>query len=111
VWLGPCFFSSSMASWVGRMTSLILRRLASAPEKAMSTSKTRPSESALVPFCGRLHRIIDGLPVAHKCRILPADSITAAIDGDFERAVSLMAGAAAKGPLPEHSGVWMLRRR
>ena len=73
--------------------------------------KARPPESALVPFCGRLHRIIDGLPVAHKCRILPADSITAAIDGDFEKAVSIMAQAAAKGPLAEHAGVWKVRRR
>jgi hypothetical protein len=73
--------------------------------------KTRPPESALVPFCGRLHRIIDGLPVAHKCRILPADSITAAINGDFKKAVSIMARAAAKGPLREHGGVWKLRRR
>jgi hypothetical protein len=73
--------------------------------------RTRPPESALVPFCGRLHRIIDGLPVAHKCRILPADSIAAAINGDFERAISLMARAAAQGPLAEHSGVWKVRRR
>jgi hypothetical protein len=77
----------------------------------MSTLKTRPSGSALVPFCGRLHRILDGLPVAHKCRILPADSIIAAINGNFERAVSLMARAAAQGPLAEHGGVWKVRRR
>jgi hypothetical protein len=69
----------------------------------MSTQITRPAESALMPYCGRLHRIIDGLPVAHRCRILPTDSITAAINGDFEGAVSLMARAAAKGPL---NGIW-----
>jgi hypothetical protein len=51
------------------------------------------------------------LPVAHKCRILPAESIIAAISGEFERAISLMAQTAAQGPLPEHSGVWKLRRR
>jgi hypothetical protein len=73
--------------------------------------KTRPPESVVVPFCGRLHRIIDGLPVAHKCRILPADSIIAAINCDFERAVSIMARTAAKGPLAEHGGVWKVRRR
>jgi hypothetical protein len=78
---------------------------------SMSTLKTRPSGSALVPFCGRLHRIIDGLPVAHKCKVLAADSIIAAINGDFERAVSLMARSAAQGPLAEHSGIWKLRRR
>jgi hypothetical protein len=73
--------------------------------------KTRPPESAFVPFCGRLHRIIDGFPVAHKCRVLPAESIIAAINGDFERAISLMARAAAQGPLREHCGVWKVRRR
>ena len=73
--------------------------------------KTRPPESAVVPFCGRLHRIIDGLPVAHKCRILPADSISAAINGDLEKAISLLARAAAQGPLTEHSGLWKVRRR
>ena len=76
-----------------------------------SPEKTREPESAFVPFCGRLHRIIDGLPIAHRCRILPAGSIIAAINGDLEKAISLMAGAAAKGPLPEHSGVWKVRRR
>jgi hypothetical protein len=73
--------------------------------------KTRPPESALVPFCGRLHRIIDGFPVAHRCKILPAESIIAAINGELERAISLMARAAAHGPLPEYSGVWKVRRR
>jgi hypothetical protein len=83
-------------------------------EKSMSTlppEKTRQPESALVPYCGRLHRIIDGLPVAHRCKILPAESLIAAINGELERAVSLMAQAAAQGPLLEHSGVWKLRRR
>jgi hypothetical protein len=74
-------------------------------------AKTRPPESAVVPFCGRLHRILDGLPVAHRCKVLPAESITAAINGDLERAVSLMAQVAAQGPLPEHCGIWKVRRR
>jgi hypothetical protein len=73
--------------------------------------KTRPPVSAYMPFCGRLHRIIDGFPIAHRCRILPADSIIAAISGDFEGAISLMARAAAKGPLTEHRGVWKVQRR
>jgi hypothetical protein len=77
----------------------------------MRTQINRPAGSALVPYCGRLHRIIDGLPVAHRCRILPAESITAAINGNFERAVSLMARAAARGPLAEDGGVWKVRRR
>ena len=73
--------------------------------------KTRPPVSAYMPFCGRLHRIIDGFPVAHRCKVLPAESIIAAINGDLEKAVLLMARAAAQGPLQEHAGVWKLRRR
>jgi hypothetical protein len=78
----------------------------------MTTAQpTKPVQSALLPFCGRLHQIIDGLPIAHRCRVIPPDAIPAAIRGDFDRAIAIMARAAAQGPLPEHSGVWKLRRR
>jgi hypothetical protein len=78
----------------------------------MTTGQSaKPAQSALLPFCGRLHQIIDGLPIAHRCRVIPPDAIAAAIRGDFARAVTLLAQAAARGPLPNHPGIWRLRRR
>ena len=56
-------------------------------------------------------RVMVGLPIAHKCRILPPESISAAIAGGFDRAVTLLAKAAARGPLPDHPGILRLRRR
>jgi hypothetical protein len=71
----------------------------------------RPAESAFVPFCGKPHSLLDGAPIAHSCRVLPVESISVALKGDFDRAIGILARAAANGPLPEHSGVWRLRRR
>jgi hypothetical protein len=77
----------------------------------MTAQPTKPAQTALLPYCGRPHQIIDGLPIAHRCRVVPPEAIAAALRGDFQRAISVFATAAAKGPLPEHSGVWKLRRR
>ena len=77
----------------------------------MTAPAERPGVSALLPFCGKPHRVIDGLPIAHSCRIVPPESISAAIRGDFAGAVTLLAQAAARGPLPDHPGVWKTRRR
>ena len=68
-------------------------------------------QSVLLPYCGKPHRISDGAPVAHRCRILPADAIEAALEGQFEKAIHTMARAAAAGPLLTHAGIWKLRRR
>jgi hypothetical protein len=71
----------------------------------------RPSESAFVPFCGKPHSLVDGAPIAHSCRVLPVESISAALRGDFDEAIVILARAAAQGPLPAHGGIWRLRRR
>jgi hypothetical protein len=77
----------------------------------MTAPIERPAASALLPFCQKPHRLLDGVPIAHQCRIVPPESISAAIAGDFNRAVTLLAQAAARGPLPDHPGIWRLRRR
>jgi hypothetical protein len=73
--------------------------------------RSKPPKAAILPYCGKIHSIIDGLPIAHRCRIVPAEAIAAAIRGDFERAITIFAGTAAKGPLPRHAGVWRTKRR
>jgi hypothetical protein len=77
----------------------------------MTAPTERPAASALLPFCRKPHRLIDGVPIAHRCRIVPPESISAAIAGDYGRAVMLLAQTAARGPLPNHPGIWRLRRR
>jgi hypothetical protein len=77
----------------------------------MMAPAERPAASALLPFCRKPHRVIDGVPVAHRCQVIPPESISAAIRGDFKRATTLLAKAAAKGRLPDHPGIWRLRRR
>jgi hypothetical protein len=68
---------------------------------------TKFPQSALVPYCGKPHRLLDGAPLSHWCRALSAASLAAARVADFDRAIALLAKAA---PLQEHSGVWKLRR-
>jgi hypothetical protein len=66
--------------------------------------------AALVPFCGKPHRL-DGRAIAHRCHMLPAEAVNAAIAGDYLRAVRVFARIAAAGPLPPDAGIWRTRRR
>ena len=59
-------------------------------------------------YCGKPHRTADGLPLAHRCRVLPPAALRAEIDGDLKRAVQILVKS---GPTVEHGGVWHLRRR
>jgi hypothetical protein len=69
---------------------------------------TTPPQSALASHYGKPHRLLDGAPLSHWCRVLPAAPLAATPIGDSDRAIALLAQAA---PLQEHSGVWKLRRR
>jgi hypothetical protein len=71
---------------------------------------TAESVVILIPYCGKPHRP-DGVPLAHACRVLPPESMTAALKGNFSQAVAILARDAARGPLPAHEGVWRFRRR
>jgi hypothetical protein len=62
-------------------------------------------------YCQRLHRLKDGAPVAHPCRVLPVEALKAEASGDRLGAVRMLAAHAAGGPLQEHGGVWNVRRR
>lgn len=68
-----------------------------------NTRNTRPAEIALVPYCGKPHRLIDGAPLAHKCHVIPPESLSAAVRGEFQQAISLFAGA-GKGTITNSSG-------
>lgn len=84
--------------------------------------ETRPGLSSVLPrdgeplvispsYCGMPHRVTDGLPVAHRCRVLPAQAILAEYRGDFDRALRIFASRAAVGRIEPHPGVWKRRRR
>jgi hypothetical protein len=62
-------------------------------------------------FCGRPHRLADGLPLAHACCVLPPAALQAEADHNPALARRLLARRAAAGPLAEHAGVWKTRRR
>jgi hypothetical protein len=62
-------------------------------------------------YCGLPHRITDGVPVAHRCQVLPPDALLAEHRGQNTLAVHLFANRAAAGKLEPHPGVWKLRRR
>ena len=67
--------------------------------------------SSLSSYCGKPHRIVDGLPLAHACRVLPPDAVQAELWGDQPQAVRIFAARAAGGQLSQHAGVWKVRRR
>ena len=72
------------------------------PAKGRPTVRTR--------FCGLPH-LPTGEPVAHACKVLPADALTAEADGRFLIAARILARNASGKPLPSHPGIWKLRRR
>jgi hypothetical protein len=69
------------------------------------------SSSCLARFCGKPHRLSDGVPLAHACCVLPPFALWAEAGGQPQLATLLLARRAAVGPMTRHSGVWNLRRR
>jgi hypothetical protein len=63
------------------------------------------------PYCRGLHRIADGLPVAHRCVVLPAEALRAACNEDYQAALRIFATCGAARRLERHPGLWKTRRR
>jgi hypothetical protein len=71
-------------------------------------------------YCGKPHRTVDGLPLAHRCRVLPPEALRAEASGESHTAFLLFARQAAAGQMASHSsrsmsrhavaGVWKVRR-
>ncbi len=83
-----------------RPTSVV--KVAPKPAEHRRTVTTR--------YCGLPH-LISGEPVAHSCKVLPADALTAEANGRFLIATRILARSASSKPLPPHPGIWKLRRR
>ena len=66
---------------------------------------TRPS------YCGKPHRTTDGVPLAHRCCVLPPEALRAELWGDHEAAIRLFSARAAAGQITPHAGFWKIRRR
>ena len=62
-------------------------------------------------YCHKPHRALDGVPLAHGCRVLPPDALLAELRGDRTGAVRIFATCAAAGRVARHAGLWKLRRR
>jgi len=61
-------------------------------------------------YCGKPHRTVDGLPLAHRCRVLPPQALRAEASGESHTALLLFARQAAAGHMASHAGVWKVRR-
>ncbi len=83
------------------------------PEPAVRAAAPQSVErrTLTTQFCGKPHSIKTGEPLAHLCRVLPVEALEAESNGQSLIAARIMARRAAMGPLPEHAGVWKLRRR
>jgi hypothetical protein len=43
-------------------------------------------------YCNRAHRLKDGRPIKHECRVIPPKALKAEMNGDIEGAVKIMKG-------------------
>lgn len=41
-------------------------------------------------YCNFPHRLLDGEPIDHECRVIPPEALEAERDGDFEKAIEIM---------------------
>lgn len=41
-------------------------------------------ETVVSNYCGKAHRLVDGEPVAHRCRVIPPEGLKAEVEGDIE---------------------------
>jgi len=57
------------------------------------------------------HRVVDGVPLAHRCRVLPAEALLAELRGQSVEALQMFSSRAAAGSLAAHPGLWKVRRR
>ena len=89
--------------WYALRGSRRRSQIAPKPAERRRTVKTR--------YCGLPHLLKTGEPVAHSCKVLPADALTAEADGRFLIAARILARSAATKPLASHPGIWKLRRR
>jgi hypothetical protein len=95
----------------GLLFSLIyaMRRPKPAPLREVATA-TVERRTIRMRYCGRFH-LLSGEPVAHACKMLPADALTAEVDGRFLIAARILARNAARQPLMAHPGIWKVRQR
>lgn len=47
-------------------------------------------------YCNKAHRVSDGKPVLHECRVIPPEALRAEMQGDIDEAVSIIATAPVK---------------
>lgn len=41
-------------------------------------------------YCNFAHRLVDGKPIEHECRVLPVKALRAEINGDIEGAIEIL---------------------
>jgi len=47
-------------------------------------------------FCNRPHRLSDGKPIKHECRVIPPAALEAERSGDTDKAIELMQASPVK---------------
>lgn len=49
-----------------------------------------PSKYYFSSYCNFPHRVSDGKPVQHECRILPIEALKAEMNGDIQTAIEIL---------------------
>lgn len=73
----------------------------SSPRPGQPAAARPETEVLRTIYCGATHRMSDGLPVAHACRVLDPAFLLAERERDIPRAVTLL----ERMPLQLHPGV------
>ena len=55
-----------------------------------------PPTFYVTSFCNQAHRLVDGKPIRHECRIIPPAALEAERAGDTDKAIELMKAKPAK---------------
>ena len=64
--------------------------------KFVARSLTETADVYCSTYCNQAHRVSDGKPIGHECRILPVKALHAEMEGDYETAISILLHSAKK---------------
>ena len=86
--------SSEEGGYVGRTYAIglysALEKLFPAVKEIISEKKSKRNKTYVSSYCHCAHRMCDGKPIEHKCRIIPPRALLAERSGDFDEAQRIM---------------------
>ena len=54
------------------------------------------SDFYVTTYCNKPHRLKDGMPIDHECRVIPPEALQLEMKGEYTEAIAVMSGKPTK---------------